>query len=188
MKFILSLLSLTVIIALASASPQLKLPTNIRLSSGDKNSMRQIPNSSVFQLCDVNVCFVLGDSDSISPTDFSALENFMHDVEAILSVEFEDLRTFTRARFLHCFNLLRRRRGVKKIVLLGESVDLGRNPVKIANRFRRTGGEVCAVEVGSANTSLFLDIVGGDPSKILTVDDFFALSDIIDDLTPELCK
>lgn len=98
-------------------------------------------------------------------------------------------RTVIRAGIVWCFNQLKRRRGeALKIVLLGdgEATTIG-NPVPIAKRFRRIRGEICAVGVGFNNTQSLLNIVGGDPSKVLTVDDFFELSDIIENLVEQVC-
>lgn len=60
---------------------------------------------------------------------------------------------------------------------------------RLRNLFRRrTGGQVCAVGVGYANTESLVDIVGGDENKVLTVDSFFELSDIIENLIAQVCN
>lgn len=100
-------------------------------------------------------------------------------------------RTFIRAGLLYCFNKLRKRPDdANKIVLLGDgNANLGGDPVAIADRLReQTGGEICAVGVDYANMQVLLDIVGGDPAMVLTVDDFFELSDILETLIAQVCN
>lgn len=97
--------------------------------------------------------------------------------------------TSIRSGIVYCFNQLKRRRGeALKIVLLGDGEANRRgNPVPIAKRFRRLRGEICAIGVGFKNMQSLLNIVGGDPAKVLTVDDFFELSDIIENLVEKVC-
>lgn len=97
--------------------------------------------------------------------------------------------TQLRGGILYCFNQLRKRKGeANKLVLLGDGMaNLGGNPFPIASRFRRTTGQICAIAIRYADISQLLRIVGGDPAKVLEVDDFFELNDIIDELVEQVC-
>lgn len=126
-------------------------------------------------------------NSAISPLTFNSADfNVALNGATFLNAGFTQIR----GGLLYCFNQLRKRKGdANKIVLLGDGrANLGGNPVPIANLFRkRTGGQICAVGVRYQDTQSLLDIVGGDPKKVLTVDDFFELKDIIDELVVQIC-
>lgn len=97
--------------------------------------------------------------------------------------------TQIRGGLLFCFNELRNQKNdANKIVLLSDGeANLGGDPVPIADRFRTEVGEICAVGVGYNDITPLLDIVGGSRDKILTVDDYFELSDILGRLVVQVC-
>lgn len=90
---------------------------------------------------------------------------------------------------LYCFNKLRKHmEDANKIVLLTDGRgNLGRDPVPIADLFRRTTEDICAVGVAYDDTEQLLKIVGGDMNKILEVSDFFKLVDILEELVNQVC-
>lgn len=97
--------------------------------------------------------------------------------------------TQIRGGLLYCFNELRRQtKDANKIVLLTDGrANLGGDPVPIADLFRRTTGDICAVGVAYKNEKQLLDIVGGRARNVLTVDNFFELADILEELVGEVC-
>lgn len=125
-------------------------------------------------------------NSAITPLIFSSAElNIALEKAVYLNAP----RTQIRGGLIYCFGQLRREAGdANKIVLLSDGqANLGGNPVPIADRFRREVGEICAVGVGYQDIGSLLDIVGGSSAKVLTVDDFFQLSDILDDLVVQVC-
>lgn len=102
-------------------------------------------------------------------------------------------RTFIRAGILYCHHQMRRQLGqANNIVLISDAVahltgDVDRGAVNIANTFLLLGGEICAVGVGYRNKQSLLDIVGRDEGKVLTLDSFLDLSDIIELLIEQIC-
>ena len=52
----------------------------------------------------------------------------------------------------------------------------------------RGSGSICAVGVGFQNTKVLRDIVGGDRNKVLPVDGYFELIDILDVLVSDICN
>lgn len=84
--------------------------------------------------------------------------------------------------------LLKSTSGPKKIVVLTDGrANRGGDPAPLADLFRAIGGEVCAVGVGFQDVSSLLAIAGGDTERVLTVDDFFRLADILEDLIAQVC-
>lgn len=85
-------------------------------------------------------------------------------------------------------NQLRWRHGdAKKIVLLGKGIsDIGPLPKKMAKQFRKGGGDICAVTVGPSDIAGLVDITG-EPGRIVTLDAFFELSEIVVTVVHDLC-
>ena len=101
-------------------------------------------------------------------------------------------RTFIAAGLGFCISELRpRTEDANKIVLLGDGrSNFGGNPVPVARQFLppRGTGSICAVGVGFQNTKVLQDIVGGDRNKVLPVDGYFELIDILDVLVSDICN
>lgn len=223
MKVLIAVLLFAAFSSITSAAPQVKLPTNGKLSLAEIKRIRQVavPPGG----CNARICFALDGSGSVSNSEFELQKNFVQDVAAIISadidvelaavqygVESEEIspltfdvrsfmiavhrersmkssRTSITAGIRHCSSLLRsRQREANKIVLLGDgSFNAGGTPVPLAQIFRRSGGDICAVEVGFSNTQSLLDIVGGDSSKIFSTDEFIQLSFMIESFVKEVC-
>lgn len=78
--------------------------------------------------------------------------------------------------------------GPKKIVVLTDGqANTGDDPAAVADSFRAAGGEVCAVGVGVKDESSLLDLAGGDSERVLSIDDFFKLASILEDLIEQVC-
>ena len=89
-----------------------------------------------------------------------------------------------------CIKELRHRtEDANKIVFFGDGQsDFDRIAVKHAQRFRPPGGRgaICAVGIGLANTT-GLTAITGDPTKVLAIDGYFELLDIIEALVRDIC-
>lgn len=97
--------------------------------------------------------------------------------------------THIRGGPLYCFNKLRKHtEDPNKIVSLTDvRANLEGEPVPIADLFRRTTEDICAVGVANNDPEQLLKIVGGDMNKILEVSDFFKLVDILEELVNQVC-
>lgn len=89
--------------------------------------------------------------------------------------------------YLH-FQLRPRVEDANKIVLLGDGFDSqGADPVLVANRIHLEGTtDICAVEVGNADSELLAKITG-DENRVVHLDNFFELGEIIVGLVNDIC-
>lgn len=86
------------------------------------------------------------------------------------------------------FQLRPRTEDANKIVLLGDGLDsVGFRPKWVASRVRDDGTDISAVAVGGVSFNGLIDIVGGDPNKVVTIDGFFELAEIIFGLITNVC-
>lgn len=113
--------------------------------------------------------------------------------EFLLAVDDAELadapRTFIAAGLGFCVRELRPRlEDANKVVLFSDGrSNFGGNPVPIAQKFREMyDGDICAVGVGFENTSVLEDIAGS-PQRVIAIDDYFALLDIVDQIVAEVC-
>lgn len=130
-------------------------------------------------------------SSAISPLTAN-LEDFITKVAD--EKPLKSKRTFVAAGINYCFGQLFRRPGeANKIVLLGTAKSqIGSSAVRRANEFRQaTGGEVCTVAAGFADTRELLAIAGGDPEKVFLVGSFLEvlkLQALIEGLVEGICN
>ena len=100
-------------------------------------------------------------------------------------------RTFIAAGLGYCINQLRPRiEDANKIILFGDGrSNFGGNPVSVAQRFLppRGSGSICAVGIGFQNTAVLQAIVGGNPNRVLQVDEYFELMDILEVIISDIC-
>lgn len=86
------------------------------------------------------------------------------------------------------FQLRPRVEDANKIVLLGDGLDsVGFRPKFIANRIRKDKIDISAVAVGGVSYAGLIEIVGGDPNKVMTIDGFFELGEIVIGLITNVC-
>jgi len=117
------------------------------------------------------------------------VDQFLLDVDAS---ELEGApRTFVAAGLGFCINELRpRTEDANKIVLLGDGrSNFGGNPVPIAKTFREPTGDgaICAVAVGFTDLSV-LNGITGSSTRVLNIDGYFELLDILDQVVTEICE
>ena len=123
------------------------------------------------------------------------ISRLTNDVDAFLlrvegSVHKRARRTFISSGLAFCIQELRRRaEDANKIVLLGDGRStFGGNPVPIAKKFLPPAGNgsIAAIGVKFADTSR-LEAITGDPDKVLAIDEYFELLDLIEDLVADIC-
>lgn len=86
------------------------------------------------------------------------------------------------------FQLRPRTEDANKIILLGDGLDsVGFRPRFIAKRVRQDSIDISAVAVGGVSYTGLIDIVGGDPNKVMTIDGFFELGEIVIGLITNVC-
>lgn len=86
------------------------------------------------------------------------------------------------------FQLRPRVEDANKVIVLGDGLEsLGFKPVRIANRIRKLGIDISAVAIGGYSISSLLEIVGGDENKIVEIDEFFELAEVIYGLVFDVC-
>ena len=124
-----------------------------------------------------------------------AISSLTNDVDSfLLDVDASELaradRSFIAAGLGFCINELRPRpEDANKIVLIGDGEsNFGGNPIPIARRFRqpRGNGAICAVGIGFRNLRVLRRITGSR-SRVLDIDEFFELLDILDQVVFEIC-
>jgi len=78
---------------------------------------------------------------------------------------------------------------VNKIVVLADGRSFFRDAEGIARRFRRRneGNAICAVGIGFGNRTRFLRSITGSRNRVLRINGYFELLDIIDQLVAEIC-
>lgn len=77
---------------------------------------------------------------------------------------------------------------LNKIVLLGNGfATVGRDQIQSARRFITEGGYVCAVSVGASDLE-GLAVLTGNTQRVLGIEDFLELSEIIVDLVQQVCN
>jgi len=116
------------------------------------------------------------------------VDSFLKDVDN--SVSLRARRSFLVDGLSFCIHeLWPRTEDVNKIVILGDGRSpRGGNPVPLARRNRRPRGnmDICAVGVGFGNPRRLRRITGSS-SRVLAIDGYFDLLDIIDQLVAEIC-
>lgn len=86
------------------------------------------------------------------------------------------------------FQLRPRQEDANKIVLLGDGLDsVGFRPKFVANRVRKDNIDISAVAIGGVSFTGLIEIVGGDPNKVVTIDGFFELGEIVVGLISSVC-
>jgi len=99
-------------------------------------------------------------------------------------------RTFIAAGLGFCIQELRARpEDANKIVLLGDGrSNFGGDPVPIARTFRppRGNGSICAVGIGFRDRRV-LRRIAGNRNRVLAINDYFELLDILDQVVTEIC-
>lgn len=86
------------------------------------------------------------------------------------------------------FQLRPRDGDANKLILLSDGLDsVGFAPRYIANRVRKDGIDISAVAVGGSSYYGLLDIVGGDANRVVTIDGFFELGEIVAGLVSNVC-
>lgn len=123
---------------------------------------------------------------SISPL-MGAKETFLGKLHG--SARVGGLHTNVASAIGYCgFQLRARVEDANKIVLLGDGLDsVGFRPKFIANRVRKDNIDISAVAVGGVSYTGLFEIVGGDPNKVLTIDGFFELGEIVVGLITNVC-
>lgn len=100
-------------------------------------------------------------------------------------------RTFLAAGVGYCIQQLRKRPGdANKIVILGDGrSNFGGNPVPIAQQFLPPAGtgSICAVGIGFADISMLEQVVGGHPDRVIAIDDYFQMIDILELVVADVC-
>ena len=86
------------------------------------------------------------------------------------------------------FQLLPRDDDANKVIILGDGLEsVGFRPKRIAKRILKGGIDISAVAVGGASYDALKDIVGGDSNKIVPIDGFFELAEIVVGLVVDVC-
>lgn len=87
------------------------------------------------------------------------------------------------------FQLRPRHEDANKIIVLGDGLDsVGFRPKFVANRVRKDKIDISAVAVGtSVSYTGLIEVVGGDPNKVVTIDGFFELGEIVVGLITNVC-
>lgn len=86
------------------------------------------------------------------------------------------------------FQLRPRTEDANKIIILGDGLEsVGFAPIEIAKRIRKQGTNICAVAIGGYSTDSLLKIVGEDENKIVEIDYFFELAEVINGLVFDVC-
>lgn len=75
-----------------------------------------------------------------------------------------------------------------KIVIFGDGRStFGRNPVKLANTFTASGGDICAVSLGADDISNLEEMVNDDPSRLFRFPDVLDFADVIMGIVLDVC-
>lgn len=87
------------------------------------------------------------------------------------------------------FQLRPRDEDANKVIVLGDGLDsVGFRPKFVAKRVRKDKIEISAVAVGKdVSYTGLIEIVGGDPNKVVTIDGFFELGEIVVGLISNVC-
>lgn len=86
------------------------------------------------------------------------------------------------------FQLRARLEDANKVIILGDGLEsVGFAPIRIARRIRKDRIDISAVAVGQFSLSGLKQIVGNDRNKIVTIDGFFELAEIVVGLVNDVC-
>lgn len=86
------------------------------------------------------------------------------------------------------FQLRPRTEDANKIIILGDGLEsVGFRPKRIAKRIRKEGIDISAVAVGGASYPALKEIVGYNKNKVLEIDEFFELAEIVVGLVTDVC-
>ena len=85
------------------------------------------------------------------------------------------------------FQLRARTEDANKIIILGDGLEsVGFLPRRIARRIRKDGTDISAVAIGGYSTAALYDITR-DYNKIVEIEEFFKLAEIINGLVVDVC-
>lgn len=89
-----------------------------------------------------------------------------------------------------CAKQMRQRRGdANKMVIIGNGFRTrGREQNRAARNFLNLGGALCAVSVGKSPNLPALEKLTRDAGRIVTIDEFFELSEIIVQVVQDVCE
>lgn len=86
------------------------------------------------------------------------------------------------------FQLRPRVEDANKIIILGDGLEsVGFRPKRIAKRVHKDGIDISAVAVGGASYPALKEIVGYDKNKVVEIDEFFELAEIVVGLVTDVC-
>lgn len=173
--------------------------------------------------CDINLCFAIDGSGSVTPAQFQKQKDFVDLIINILTTDepgnfcavqygtsLRSISPLTRRknRFVRKldrsrqvgglsniagalgytgFQLRPRKEDANKLIVLGDGFNsIGFEPRKVARQVLEEGISICAVAVGESDVE-GLNAITGDPGRVVRLNDFFDLGEIVVDVVNDAC-
>lgn len=86
------------------------------------------------------------------------------------------------------FPLIARTDDANALIVLGDGLEtVGFRPRYVTKALQKRGVDVMAVAIGGYSATALTEMVGGDPNKVVEIDGFFELAEVIYGLVVDIC-